>query len=69
MCVASEPYCGVTPVNNVVVQLRRCSLAIRHAKQREDFRLLARKEKSHPHFYNGQVHVMTSWEIRGAENR
>ena len=45
MCAVLEAYCGVTPVNNVVVQLSDAPWLIRHAKQREDFRLLARKDK------------------------
>jgi hypothetical protein len=67
MYVASEAYCGVTPVNNVAVQLDGAPWPFA-TRNRENISAFWQKERtSHPHFYDGQVHVMTSWEIRGAQ--
>lgn len=67
MCAASEPYFGVTPVNNVVVQLRDAPWPFAMQNREKISAFWQEKIKSHPHFYDGQVHIMTSWEIRGAE--
>jgi hypothetical protein len=67
MYVASEACCGVTPVNNVTVQLDGApwSFATQNGENISGF--WRKEKKSHPHFYDGQVHVMTSWEIHGAQ--
>ncbi len=67
MCAASEPYFGVTPVNNVVVQLRDAPWPFAMQNREKISAFWQEKIKSQPHFYDGQVHIMTSWEIRGAE--
>ena len=67
MCVASEAYCGVTRVDNVVVQLDEAPWPFATQNSEKISAFWRAKQKSHPHFYNGQVHVMTSWEIRGAQ--
>jgi hypothetical protein len=67
MYVGSKAYCGVTPVNNVAVHLDRAPWPFA-TKNREKISAFWQKEqKIHPHFYDGQVHVMTSWEILGAQ--
>jgi hypothetical protein len=67
MCIAWEAYCGVTPVNNVLVQLNDTPWQFGIQNREKIFAFWREKIKSHPHFYNGQVHIMTSWEISGAE--
>lgn len=67
MCVASEAYCGVTPVDNVAVRLEEAPWPFAMQNSEKIFAFWRAKQKSHPHFYNGQVHVMTSWKIRGAK--
>ena len=67
MCVASETYCGVTRVNNVVVQVDEAPWPFATQNRENIYAFWREKQKSHPHFYDGQVHVMTSWEIRGAQ--
>lgn len=69
MCVASEAYCGVARVDNVVVQLDEAPWPFATQNSEKISAFWRAKQKSHPHFYNGQVHVMTSWEIRGARTR
>jgi hypothetical protein len=68
MCVAWEAYFGVTPVNTVVVQLRDAPWPFATQKREKISTFWREKIKTHPHFYDGQVHIMTSWEIRGAIN-
>jgi hypothetical protein len=68
MSVASDARCGVTLVNNVVVQLDGAPWRFA-AQNREKISAFWQKEqKRHPHFYDGQVHVMTSWKIHGAQS-
>ena len=67
MYVASEACCGVTLVNNVAVQLDGATWPFATHNKEKVCAFWQREQKSHPHFYDGQVHVMTSWEIRGAE--
>ena len=67
MCVASEAYCGVTRVDNVVVQLDEAPWPFAMQNSEKISAFWRAKQSSHPHFYDGQVHVMTSWEIRGAQ--
>jgi 8-oxo-dGTP pyrophosphatase MutT (NUDIX family) len=68
MPTASEAYCGVELVNTVAVQLDEAPwhFAIQNGEKISAFWRTALK--THPHFYDGQVHVMTSWEIRGAQS-
>ena len=67
MYVASEAYCGVTLVNNVAVQLDGAPWPFATQNREKISAFWQKEQKSHPHFYDGQVHVMTSWEIRGAQ--
>ena len=67
MGVASEAYCGVTRVNHVFVDLDEFPWPFATQNRERISAFWQEKQKSHPHFYNGQVHVMTSWEIRGAK--
>ena len=68
MSVASEARCGVTLVNNVAVQLDGTPWPFATQNSEQISAFWQKKQKRHPHFYDGQVHVMTSWEIRGAQN-
>ena len=69
MPIASGAYRGVELVNTVAVQLDEAPwhFATQNAEKISAF--WRRTLKTHPHFYDGQVHVMTSWEIRGAQSR
>jgi hypothetical protein len=67
MCAASKAYRVVTPVNNVVVRLSDAPWPFGTQNREKISAFWREKTKSHPHFYDGQVHVMTCWEIRGAE--
>jgi hypothetical protein len=67
MPTASEAYRGVELVNTVAVQLDEApwNFAIQN---REKIAAFWRTTlTTQPHFYDGEVHVMTSWEIRGAQ--
>jgi hypothetical protein len=59
--------CGVTRVNNVIVQLDQEPWAFAMQNRKEICGFWHERKKSHPHFYNGQVHVMTSWSVRDGE--
>ena len=65
--VASEAYGGVALVNNVAVQLDRTPWPFATQNREKIAAFWQKEQKNHPHFYDGQVHVMTSWEIRGAQ--
>src|SRR5215469_8888454 len=67
MYVGSKAFCGVTPVDNVAVHLDGAPWPFATKNREEISTFWQREQKSHPHFYDGQVHVMTSWEIRGAQ--
>jgi hypothetical protein len=67
MYVATEAYSGVTPVNNVAVQLDAAPWPFATQNTEKISAFWQKERKSHPHFFDGQVHVMTSWEIRGAQ--
>jgi hypothetical protein len=67
MYVASEAYCGVTLVNNVAVQLDGAPWPFATQNRDKISAFWQKERRSHPHFYNGQVHVMTSWEIHDAQ--
>jgi hypothetical protein len=67
MCAASDAYRGVTRVNNVVVQLDEAPWPFATQNSEKISAFWQEKKKEHPHFFDGQVHVMTSWEIRGAQ--
>jgi hypothetical protein len=67
MYVASEAYCGVTPVNKVAVRLGGAPWPFASQNSEKIFAFWQTEQNSHPHFYNGQVHVMTSWEICDAQ--
>jgi hypothetical protein len=67
MYVASKACCGVTLVNNVAVRLDGASWPFAMQNRAKISAFWQKKQKTHPHFYDGQVHVMTSWEIRGAQ--
>jgi hypothetical protein len=67
MCAALEAYRGVTSVNNVFVQLSDAPWPFGTQNKEKISAFWREKIKNHTHFYNGQVHVMTSWEIRGVK--
>jgi hypothetical protein len=64
---ASDEYRGVMRVNNVVVQLDEAPWPFATQNSEKIFAFWQEKKKEHPHFFDGQVHVMTSCEIRGAQ--
>jgi hypothetical protein len=68
MCAGVTAYHGVTPVNNVVVQLADAPWPFAARNKEKISAFWREKIKSRPHFYDGQVHIMTSWEIRGSKN-
>jgi len=68
MSVASEARCGVMLVNNVAVQLEGAPWPFATQNRTKISAFWQIEQQRHPHFYDGQVHVMTSWEIRGAQN-
>jgi hypothetical protein len=68
MYVASEASCGVTLVNDVAVQLDEATWPFATHNTKKISAFWQKEQKAHPHFYDGQVHVMTSWEIRGAQS-
>lgn len=69
MGTTSDAFCGVTRVSRVEVQLDEApwTFATQHSEEISAF--WREKQKSHPHFHDGQVHVMTSWEIRNFQTR
>jgi hypothetical protein len=67
MYVASKASCGVTLVNKVAVSLDGAPWLFALQNREKISAFWQNEQKSHPHFYDGQVHVMTSWEIRGAQ--
>jgi hypothetical protein len=64
MYVASQ---ACTLVNNVAVQLDGATWPFATHNKEKISAFWQKEQKNHPHFYDGQVHVMTSWEIRGAQ--
>ena len=68
MYVGAKAYCGVTPVNNVAVHLDRAPWPFATKNRKKISTFWQKERRRHPHFYDGQVHVMTSWEIRGAQS-
>jgi hypothetical protein len=67
MFAALDGYHGVTPVKNIVVQLDEAPWPFATQNSGTISSFWQEKKKEHPHFFDGQVHVMTSWEIRGAQ--
>ena len=67
MYIDSEACCGVMLVNNVAVQLDGAPWPFATQNREKISAFWQKEQKLHPHFYDGQVHVMTSWEIRGAQ--
>ena len=63
MCAALESYYGVTRVNNVIVRLCEAPWLFATQNKEEISAFWGERIKSHPHFYDGQIHVMNSWEI------
>jgi len=63
----SPPRIRVERVSTVPVQLDDLpwQFAVQNSDEIAAFRQV--KQKAHPHFHDGSVHVMTSWEIRGAQ--
>jgi len=64
---ALQSYHGVTPVNNVVVHLADAPWPFATQNREKISAFWREKIKSHPHFYDGKVHIMTDWEIRMTE--
>ena len=67
MCAALDAYHGVTPVKNIVVQLDEAPWPFATQNSGKISSFWQEKKRKHPHFFDGQVHVMISWEIRGAQ--
>lgn len=65
--MSASSDCSVACVSSVAVQLDDLpwQFAIQNGDKIAAFWQL--KQKTHPHFHDGQVHIMTSWEIRGAQ--
>jgi hypothetical protein len=63
-----DAYRGVTRVNNVIVQLDEKPWPFATQNSEKISAFWQEQQRKHPHFFNGQVHVMTSWEIRGAKS-
>jgi hypothetical protein len=64
MSDTSKEFCGVTRVSGVEVQLNEGPWAFAKQNTEAIAAFWQKKQKSHPHFFDGKVHVMTSWEIR-----
>jgi hypothetical protein len=67
MCATLDEYHGVTPVKNILVELDEASWPFATQNSGNISSFWQQKKRKHPHFFDGQVHVMTSWEIRGAQ--
>jgi hypothetical protein len=67
MYISSESRCGVTLVNSVAVRLDGVAWSFATQNRDKISTFWQKEQTSHPHFYDGQVHVMTSWEIRDAQ--
>ena len=65
MCAALDGCHGVTRVKNIVVQLDDLPWPFATQNSGNISSFWQEKKRKHPHFFDGQVHVMTSWEIRG----
>jgi hypothetical protein len=68
MSLAPEARHGIMLVNNVAVQLDGAPWPFATQNREKISAFWQKEQKSHPHFYDGQVHVMTSWKIRGSQN-
>jgi hypothetical protein len=64
MCAALD---GVMRVNNVFVRLDEAPWAFATQNSGKISSFWQEKQREHPHFFDGQVHVMTSWGIRDAQ--
>src|SRR5271170_1065749 len=69
MCTGSARYRGVAPVTDVIVRLDDAPWPFAEQNRDGVSDFWCAKQKSHPHMYNGQVHVMTSWEIDDGNTR
>jgi len=69
MCTESVRYRGVTPVTDVIVRLDDTPWPFAEQNRDRVSAFWRAKQESHPHLYNGQVHVMTSWEIGDDKTR
>jgi hypothetical protein len=63
MCATQKT--GVTRVKNIVVQLEERPWPFAAQNSEEISAFWHEQKREHPHFFDGQVHVMTSWEFRG----
>ena len=63
ICIASGNWHGVTCVNEIAVQLDLAPRPFATQNKEKISAFWQERRKSHPHFYDGQVHVMTSWKI------
>ena len=59
----------MTRVSRVEVQLDEAPWTFATQHREEISAFWREKQKSHPHFHDGQVHVMTSWKIRSFQTR
>jgi len=67
MEVAGQPKCGVTRVSNVIVELDQEPWTFAMQNREKILTFWNEQKSRQPHFYNGQVHVMTSWSVRDGE--
>jgi hypothetical protein len=67
MCGVWQAYRCVTPLNNVLVHLADAPWPFAMQNREKISAFWRQKIKSHPHFYDGRVHIMTDWEIRATE--
>jgi hypothetical protein len=67
LCAALDTYRGVLPVNNVFVRLDEAPWPFATQNSGKISSFWQEKLREQPHFFNGQVHVMTSWDIRDAQ--
>ena len=59
----------ITLVNNVAVQLDGAPWPFATQNREKISAFWQKRRKTHPHFFDGQVHVMVSWRIIGAQTR
>jgi hypothetical protein len=67
MRAALDAYQRITRVKNVVVQLDEAPWPFATQNSVKISSFWQEQQRKHSHFFDGQVHVMTSWEIRGSK--
>jgi hypothetical protein len=67
MRISPPKFRGVTPVDSVIVYLDDGPWLFAEQNREKISVFWRAKQNTNPHFFDGRVHVMTSWEIRDAE--